>query len=66
MKPIGLYRWQHSRWLSIPIGLQLGKVLRIAGQPIRLAINPQYNLKDDDGLDKWKLLFTFALLVPGG
>jgi hypothetical protein len=61
-----VYDWQNSRWLSIPIGLQLGKVLRIAGQPIRLAINPQYNFKDDDGLDAWKLVFTLALLVPSG
>jgi hypothetical protein len=59
-----VYDWEDSRWLSVPIGAQLGKVTKIAGQAVRFAVNPQYNLIDDDGLEKWKVLLTFTLLVP--
>lgn len=59
-----VYDWENGRWLDIPIGVQLGKVTRLFGQPVRWAINPQYNLKDDDGLEEWSVSLTFALLVP--
>ena len=59
-----VYDWEDSRWLSVPIGIQLGKVTKLAGQAVRFAVNPQYNLIDDDGLEEWKVLFTFTLLVP--
>jgi len=60
------YDWKRSRWTNIPIGFQIGKVMRLGQQPVRWAINPQYNLKNDDDLVKWKLVFTFTLLVPSG
>jgi hypothetical protein len=56
--------WEDSRWLSVPIGMQLGKMAKLAGQAVRLAVDPQYNLIDDDGLEQWKVLLTFTLLVP--
>jgi hypothetical protein len=59
------YDWEDSRWLSVPIGFQIGKVTKVAGQAMRFAVNPQYNLIDDPGLDKWKVLLTVTLLVPG-
>jgi hypothetical protein len=59
------YDWKDDRWLSIPVGFQVGKVTRIAGQAVRFAVNPQYNLADDDGFPKWKVTLAFALLVPG-
>lgn len=58
------YDWKNSRWVNIPIGAQLGKVMKVFGQPIRWAVNPQYNLKNDDGLQEWKVTATFALLLP--
>jgi predicted ester cyclase len=48
----------------VPIGAQLGKVTKIAGQAVRFAVNPQYNLIDNPALEKWKVLCTVALLVP--
>jgi hypothetical protein len=59
-----IYDWEDSRWVSVPIGVQLGKVTKVAGQAMRFAVNPQYNLIDDPGLDKWKVLLTVTLLVP--
>lgn len=60
------YDWERGRWLSLPIGLQIGRVTSLFRQPIRLAVNPQYNLKDDRGLEEWSISFTFTLLAPGG
>jgi hypothetical protein len=58
------YDWETSRWLNLPIGFQLGKVVKLGGLPTRFAINPQYNLKNDRGLDEWSLTFTFTALFP--
>jgi hypothetical protein len=59
------YDWKNDRWLSIPIGIQLGKVTRVGKQPVRWAVNPQYQLKDDPGLEEWSVALTFTLLLPG-
>ena len=58
------YDWESDRWVNLPIGCQLGKVSMLSGQPVRYALNPQYNLKDDVGLEEWKVSVTFALLMP--
>ncbi len=60
-----VYDWQDSRWLSVPMGIQIGKVMRLGEQALRCAFAPQYNLVDHDGLDRWNLQFTFTILVPG-
>jgi hypothetical protein len=36
----------------------------LVGQPMRFAVNPQYNLRDLERLTEWKVSFTVALLVP--
>jgi hypothetical protein len=60
-----VYDWKSGRFVSIPVGFQIGKVTKLFGQPVRWSVNPQYNLKDDAGLEKFSTLFTFTLLVPG-
>ncbi len=59
-----VYDWKASRWLNAPIGVQLGKIVRIAGQAVRVAVNPQYNLIDDKGLEQWKVSVSVTLLLP--
>jgi hypothetical protein len=59
-----VYDWEDSRWLSVPLGFQLGVVLPLVQQPMRFSVNPQYNLVDDDGLPEWSLAFTVTLLAP--
>jgi hypothetical protein len=61
-----VYDWQSGRWVNLPIGAQLGKVTQLAGQPMRFAVNPQYNLRDLEGTTEWKISFTVAILVPAG
>jgi hypothetical protein len=58
------YDWNRDEFVSMPIGLQLGKVLPVAGQPMRFAVNPQYDLKDLPGSSRFKVLFTITLLLP--
>jgi hypothetical protein len=58
------YDWKASQWLSAPVGFQIGKVTKIGSQPVRFALNPQYNLIDRDGLNEWSLTFTFTALFP--
>jgi len=61
-----VYDWNRNELLSMPLGLQLGKVQPVAGQPMRFSINPQYDLKDAPGNTRFKLLLTITLLLPEG
>ncbi len=58
------YDWHRDEFVSLPIGVQLGKVLPVAGQPMRFAVNPQYDLKDLPGNSRFKATFTIQLLLP--
>ena len=48
----------------MPVGFQLGKVVKVSGQPMRFAVNPQYNLRDLPGAERFSLVFTATLLLP--
>jgi hypothetical protein len=58
------YDWDRDEFLSMPIGVQLGKVMPVAKQPMRFAVNPQYDMKDLPGGSRFKVLFTITLLLP--
>jgi hypothetical protein len=58
------YDWERGGFVAIPIGFQVGVVRPVAGQPVRFALNPQWNLKDIPGTTKTKLVFTVTLLAP--
>ena len=58
------YDWQRGGWVSVPIGFQIGKVRPIARQPMRFALNPQWNLRDVTGAPKVQLTFTVTILAP--
>ena len=58
------YDWDRGEFLSMPIGVQLGKVLPVAKQPMRFAVNPQYDMKDLPGGSRFKVLVTITLLLP--
>ena len=60
-----VYDWHLGEWVSLPLGFQIGKVLKVAGQAMRVSLNPQWNLKDIDGANKAKVVFTVTLLAPG-
>jgi hypothetical protein len=58
------YDWERDQWVLLPLGFQIGVVRPIAGQPLRFALNPQYNFKDIDGAEQFKLTFTVTILAP--
>jgi hypothetical protein len=60
------YDWKRGEFVSMPVGLQLGKVLPVAKQPMRFAVNPQYDMKDLPGGSRFKISFTVTLLLPEG
>ena len=59
-----VYDWHGGEFVSEPIGAQIGWVVPIAGQPMRFAINPQYDFKDLPGNSRFKTLFTIQIIVP--
>ena len=58
------YDWERGEWVNLPIGFQVGKVTNLGGQAMRLSLNPQWNLRDIEGLNKFKVVFTIAILAP--
>ncbi len=60
------YDWERGTAVNVPIGVQLSRVINVGGQSIKWSINPEYNLRDLDGLPEWSVRFGLSLLVPGG
>jgi hypothetical protein len=59
-----IYDWERSGWVSVPVGFQIGVVRAIARQPMRFAINPQWNVRNVTGATKGQITFTVTLLAP--
>jgi hypothetical protein len=57
--------WTRPRFLNLPLGVQLAKVSKIGGQPVRLSVNPQYNACNVRGTPHWTINFGFTILAPG-
>lgn len=57
--------WDRGKFVNLPVGVQLSKVSHIGGQAVKWAINPEYNLRNLDGVPKWTVRLTLSLLVPG-
>lgn len=61
-----IYDWEDDRWLSIPLGFQVGKVAKWGNQPMRVSLNQQEKFADDDFLPEWSVKLTVTMLVPSG
>ena len=67
-----IYDWESSQWASLPVGIQVGKLVKIGKVPTILSLQYQYNFADevDIGNDlyaptaKSSLVFTFKFLFP--
>lgn len=59
-----IYDWEREEWVQLPLGFQIGKVQKVAGQPMRFALNPQWNFAEITGGNKAKVVFTVTLLAP--
>ena len=58
--------WDRGESVNLPVGVQLSRVTNVGGQSVKWSINPEYNLRDRDGLPEWSVRFGLSLLVPGG
>jgi hypothetical protein len=57
------YDWNRHEFVSMPVGVQLGKVQPVAGQPMRFSVNPQYDMKGLPGTSRLKVLVTIQLIL---
>lgn len=56
--------WERGGLVNVPFGVQLSKVTSLAGQPVKYALNPEYNARSIDGAPRWQVRFTFTVLAP--
>lgn len=56
------YDWKGGQWVNLPLGVSLNKVTEINGQPLKLSINPEYNIRDIKGASQLTLRFGLSLI----
>jgi hypothetical protein len=56
--------WTRPQFVNIPRGVQLAKVSKIGGQPIRFLVNPEYNAYSVRGTPHWTFRFGITILAP--
>ena len=57
------YDWENSKW-TVPLNATLSQLLKIAGQPIQLALGPKWYAEGPSAAPDWGLRFTITLLFP--
>jgi hypothetical protein len=57
------YNLKSSGWVDVPIGGRVEKLVQIGSLPVRVYIDAEYNLKDDDIAPEWTFRFAFVPLL---
>ncbi|MFM8573886.1 MAG: hypothetical protein ACKOAU_19980, partial [Pirellula sp.] len=57
------YDWKSDQWVSLPVGIQVGRLAQIGKTTLRLSYNPQYNFRDLDLNPEWTHIFGVGLVV---
>lgn len=55
--------WNQGKVVAVPLSFQANYIAMIGKQPIRLYLNPQYNVVNSFGQRKWTVGTGFALLL---
>jgi hypothetical protein len=55
--------WKKDRFVNVPLGFQVNYITSLGEQPVRLFVNPQYNLKNEFGSRKWGITTGLTLIV---
>jgi hypothetical protein len=55
--------WDKGRFVNLPLGVQVNYITHFGEQPVRLFVNPQYNMKNEFGSRKWTITTGLALIV---
>src|SRR5262249_34589289 len=56
--------WKKGKLVKFPLSGQLNYIAFAGKQPIRLFVNPQYNVVDEKGQTKSQITAGVALIVP--
>lgn len=57
------YDWRSGRLVDLPLSLQLARVFNLAGQPVQVFVNPQYNAQPTRLLPEWTFSFGVNLVA---
>lgn len=55
--------WNKGRFVNVPLGVQVNYITHFGEQPVRLFVNPEYNVKNEFGSLKWRVTTGLALIV---
>jgi hypothetical protein len=58
-----VYNWKSGKFLEVPISTQVGKVIELWRQPLRLFVNPRYGIQDTLGTAKWSIIFGITFVA---
>ncbi|MGC2614288.1 MAG: hypothetical protein WA354_09685, partial [Terracidiphilus sp.] len=56
--------WTRPGFVYVPIGMQVAKVMKLGGQPVRLLVNPEYNALSTSNSPHWSFRFGLTILAP--
>jgi hypothetical protein len=56
--------WTSPQFVNIPLGVQVARVTRLGGQPVRFSFNPEYNARSVTGTPHWTFRFGMTILAP--
>jgi len=57
------YDWRQERWVSLPVGFQVARLMRVGKTMVRVGYAPQYNFIDDAGSPRWTHYFLTQLIL---
>jgi hypothetical protein len=57
------YDWRQDRWVALPVGFQVARLMRVGKTTMRVGYAPQYNFIDDTGSPRWTHYFLTQLIL---
>jgi hypothetical protein len=57
------YNFRQSRWADVPIGGRIEKLVQIGKVPVRIFVDAEYNLRNDDIAPRWTFRLAFIPLL---
>ncbi len=58
------YNWKKGEFTLVSLGFQLGYLARIAQQPLRFFVNPQFNTQSSTQLYRWTIASGISFILP--
>ncbi|NIZ10045.1 hypothetical protein [Pseudooceanicola sp. HF7] len=58
------YDWERNDWVSLPLGLQVNKLVTLGATPVQFGLSYEYNFYDAGNGPKDTIGFTMKILVP--